>query len=313
MTREFAGIETGGTKIVARLVDDNGAVLASGRWATTSPAAAADDLVRFVEGAIPEGMQLAGVGIAAFGPLLLDPASPEFGRMLHTPKPGWSGSNLRAALFGRLRVPVAIDTDVNAAALAEQRLGAGRGLASLAYVTVGTGIGGGFVIDGRSLIGAGHSEVGHIRLIRLRHDRAPSACPFMMTAPRVWQRGPRLRGGWGGIAPWRMHLTYLPWWLAISVSSPRPWSSRGRHIGSRGEAGQWRRLGFWTGSARRCANPWPATARRWRRPSRISAPRQRWPTRDSRERFCSLGKAWKPVMSDRHAENTCWFASKRQS
>lgn len=174
----FAGIETGGTKIVARVIDAGGAALADGRWPTTTAHAAEGDLVSFIESAIPATAQLACIGIASFGPLVVDRASSDFGRMLDTPKPGWTGSNLRAALSARLRTPVLVDTDVNAAALAELRLGVGRGLGSIAYVTVGTGIGGGLAVDRRPLIAAGHPEIGHIRLTRVPNDRVPSTCPF---------------------------------------------------------------------------------------------------------------------------------------
>jgi fructokinase len=174
----FAGIETGGSKILARAVDADGRVLADGRWSTTSPQAAFEDLAEFIAGSIPAGQSLAAIGIAAFGPLVRDERSPDYGRVLNTPKSGWTGSNLRARLAGRLGVPVAIDTDVNAAARAEWQLGAGRGVRSLAYVTVGTGIGGGLVVDGRPLEGALHPEIGHVRLARREDDQLRSVCPF---------------------------------------------------------------------------------------------------------------------------------------
>lgn len=174
----LAGIETGGTWIRARIVDAGENVLADGRWPTTSPGAALEDLVSFLAKAIAPGRSLGAIGIAAFGPLVREEFAGDYGRVLDTPKPGWSGSNLRAALAGQFGVPVVIDTDVNAAACAEWQRGAGRGIRSLAYVTVGTGIGGGLVVDGRPLPGALHPEIGHIRLARRQHDCAPSVCPF---------------------------------------------------------------------------------------------------------------------------------------
>jgi fructokinase len=176
--RVFAAIETGGTKILARLVDDDGRSLSDGRWSTTTPERALEDLAGFIAGATPAGCSLGGIGIAAFGPLVRDARSRDYGRILSTPKPGWSGANLRAQLAARFAVAVAIDTDVNAAALAEWQQGAGQGVRSLAYVTVGTGIGAGLLVEGRPLEGALHPEVGHIRLMRRDGDRAPSACPF---------------------------------------------------------------------------------------------------------------------------------------
>src|SRR4029453_3032041 len=133
-----AGIETGGTKILARIATLTGESVAERRWETQTADQAAADLGDFLT---EQGGRLRAVGIAAFGPLIIDPAAPDYGRMLATPKPGWAGSNLRAALQARLGVPGAIYTDVNPAAIAEQQLGAGGGLSSVAYVTVGTGIG----------------------------------------------------------------------------------------------------------------------------------------------------------------------------
>lgn len=177
MNRAFVAVETGGTKILCRVVDGDGRKLAEQRWPTTTPEAAADSIVEFVAAALPPGVRVAGAGIAAFGPLVINPLSPHCGLMLETTKPGWSGSNLRAALAVRLGAPVAVDTDVNAAALAEQSI-AGSHLGSLAYLTVGTGIGGGLASGAGTLRGALHPEVGHIRLTRAPGDTAASTCPF---------------------------------------------------------------------------------------------------------------------------------------
>lgn len=184
------GVETGGTKILARVVGADGAVLGEGRWPTTTPEAAAEAILACVAAS---GTAIAAGGIAAFGPLIVDPADPDCGRMLETPKPRWGGSNLRAALADRLGAPIAIDTDVNAAALAEQALGAGQGCASVAYVTVGTGIGGGLAIGGRTLTGALHPEAGHIRLVRAPGDDMPSACPFHHECAEGLAAGPAVQ------------------------------------------------------------------------------------------------------------------------
>lgn len=188
----FAAIETGGTKILARIVDSGGRVLADGRWPSTTPQAALEDLSTFIATAVVTGRRLAGIGIAAFGPLVRDERSSDYGRVLNTPKPGWTGSNLRAGLAGRFAVPVAIDTDVNAAARAEWQQGAGRGIRSLAYVTVGTGIGGGLVVEGRPLEGALHPEIGHIRLARRERDQVQSVCPFHENCAEGLASGPAI-------------------------------------------------------------------------------------------------------------------------
>jgi fructokinase len=188
----FVGIETGGTWIRARLVDSGGRALADGRWPTTTPEAALGELVAFLTRAVPAGGSLGAIGIAAFGPLVRDERSRDYGRVLNTPKPGWSGANLRAGLARQFGVPVMIDTDVNAAARAEWQGGAGRGIRSLAYVTVGTGIGGGLVLEGRPLAAALHPEIGHIRLARREGDRVPSVCPFHENCVEGLASGPAI-------------------------------------------------------------------------------------------------------------------------
>lgn len=185
--RTWLAIETGGTKLLARLVRGD-SILAEQRWATTSPDAAEAALLAFA-GHTP----LAGAGIAAFGPIVVDPAAANYGEVLATPKPGWTGANLRAGLERALGVPVAVDTDVNAAALAEAATGAGQGCASLAYVTVGTGIGAGLARDGRTLTGALHPEMGHVPVLRYEGDATPGACPFHPSCVEGMAAGPALQ------------------------------------------------------------------------------------------------------------------------
>jgi fructokinase len=172
----FLGIETGGTKTVARLVRRDGTIVADLRWPTTTPEAACMSITGFVRSHAEVG-RLAGAGMAAFGPIILD-SNADSGRVLETPKPGWTGSNLRRDLSEQLGIAVAVDTDVNAAAIAEQAIGAGRGCSSLAYMTIGTGIGAGLALSGKSLRGALHPELGHIRLVRADGDHFVSTCPY---------------------------------------------------------------------------------------------------------------------------------------
>jgi fructokinase len=195
MTRAYlAGIETGGTKILACLRDmADGGVIAEGKWATSSAQQAAEDLLSFLASAVPSDGRLAAVGMAAFGPLIIDPDSPDYGQMQATTKVGWTGSNLRLELHERLGAPVAVETDVNAAAIAEQELGAGVGMPSVAYVTVGTGIGAGLTQRGHSLAGAMHPEAGHLRLIRRADDDIPSICPFHPDCAEGLVSGPAVR------------------------------------------------------------------------------------------------------------------------
>jgi fructokinase len=180
MSGLLGGIEAGGTKVicaVVRAVDDT--IVATTRIATTTPAATLAAAESFFASAVAEHGPLAALGIATFGPVDLRPASPTFGQLLATPKAGWAHADLVGPFARRFGCPVAIDTDVNAAALAEALAGAGRGCGTVVYVTVGTGIGGGVSIDGRTLKGALHPEMGHIRVMRHARDAAfAGVCPF---------------------------------------------------------------------------------------------------------------------------------------
>ena len=189
----FFAVETGGTKIVWRIVDAAGVVLDEGRFATGRPEAVVDALV-----AAAAERPVAGLGVASFGPLVVDPASPQRGLMLATPKPGWTGFNLARILADRPDAPFAVDTDVNAAAVAEARLGAGRGARAVAYVTVGTGIGGGLCVDGRTLKGALHPEIGHLFVRRAEGDAQASACPFHADCVEGLAAGPAVQARLAG-------------------------------------------------------------------------------------------------------------------
>jgi fructokinase len=189
----FFAVETGGTKIVWRIEDAAGVVLDEGRFATGRPVAAVEALI-----AAAGNRTVAGLGVASFGPLVVDPASKDRGLMLATPKPGWTGFNLSKALAERLQAPFAVDTDVNAAAVAEARLGAGRGARAVAYVTVGTGIGGGLCVDGRTLKGALHPEIGHMFVRRAEGDVQPSACPFHPDCAEGLAAGPAVQARLAG-------------------------------------------------------------------------------------------------------------------
>ena len=192
----MAGVELGGSKIVCLLAAGPDDVREEVRIPTTTPdetlPAIAEVLRRWRAGAGFEAL-----GLASFGPLELDDRSARFGQIVATPKPGWAGCAL-TVLGDGLGVPVAIDTDVNGAAFAEGRWGAARGLRSYAYVTVGTGIGVGSIIDGRPVRGLGHSEAGHLRVGRLKGDGWPGACPYhgdcvegLASGPAVAERAGR--------------------------------------------------------------------------------------------------------------------------
>jgi len=132
------------------------------------------------------------LGIASFGPVDLDKASPTFGHITRTPKPGWSGTDVLGSLQRSAGVPAAFDTDVNGAALAEMRWGSGRGFHDFAYITVGTGVGVGLIVNGAPTRGFAHCELGHIRVPRIAGDDFAGSCPFHGDCVEGLAAGPSL-------------------------------------------------------------------------------------------------------------------------
>ena len=170
----LAGIELGGTKVIAVLGKGTTIVERVERPLGAPEATLAE--FRALIAAWHAAAPLDALGIASFGPISLDPARADYGRLLRTPKPGWTGIDVVGGSgFGG---PTVLHTDVTAAALAEGRLGAAQGCDDFAYMTVGTGIGVGIVNDGRPLAGQLHPEAGHIRCARVEGDRFPGTCPF---------------------------------------------------------------------------------------------------------------------------------------
>ena len=173
----YAGVELGGTKCVAILAGGPEHVLAREVIPTSSP----DETLGEIESTLrgwKSGHGFDALGIASFGPLDLDPRSPRYGRTTTTTKPGWSDVDIARRLEGATKVPTGFDTDVNGAAFAEMRWGAGKGFDDFAYVTVGTGIGVGLIVNGQPTRGFAHCELGHIRVARFPGDNWPGACPY---------------------------------------------------------------------------------------------------------------------------------------
>lgn len=193
-------IEAGGTKFVLGVADGTGMITARHQIPTTTPEQTLDGCIGWFleQGFREQGLQPAAIGIASFGPLDLDPGSPTWGHITRTPKPFWSGADLVGPLARAFGCPVDIETDVNGAALAEARWGAGKGVGSLLYLTIGTGVGGGFVSDGRLLHGLSHPEMGHIRMPRHPDDLDfAGLCPFHGTCLEGLTAGPSIIARWG--------------------------------------------------------------------------------------------------------------------
>lgn len=194
-TRRIAGVELGGTKAVAVLWQQ-GTTVDEFRVPTRDPDATFTDVLDGL-GRWWEERPFDALGVASFGPLTLDETASDFGCIRTTPKPAWSGAQVVPRLARAFDCPIGIDTDVNAAALAEFRWGHGRGADSLVYVTIGTGVGGGVLVGGRALHGRLHPELGHLRLRRQPGDAFAGCCPFHGDCVEGLLSGPALRARFG--------------------------------------------------------------------------------------------------------------------
>ncbi|MDZ4248619.1 MAG: ROK family protein [Candidatus Nanopelagicales bacterium] len=204
--RMIGGVESGGTKTVCVVGTDPETITSRTRIPTTSdPVETLGEVAEFFAAQCAAAGPLAAIGIGSFGPCDPNPTSPTYGYVTSTPKPGWTNTDVSGVLAAQMRergigeVPVVFDTDVNAAALGEQRFGAGRGVSSLVYLTVGTGIGGGAMIDGRLAHGLIHPEMGHIRIPRPAQELARFAgvCPFHGDCWEGVASGPAMAARWG--------------------------------------------------------------------------------------------------------------------
>jgi fructokinase len=228
MAKLFGGIEAGGTKFVCGIGNSDGKLLDQIRFPTTTPDKTIEQALVFFR----KHEALEGLGIASFGPLDLDKTSPEYGHITTTPKPGWSGTDLAGRVSRALKVPVAFDTDVNGAALGEHCWGAAQGLDTFIYMTIGTGIGGGGMLDGSLLHGALHPEMGHMRI---PHDRTTDpfegVCPYHGDCLEGLAAGPAIEARWGTRGEtlgadhpaWQLEADYLGLALAnlVLTLSPR--------------------------------------------------------------------------------------------
>ncbi len=196
---------------------------------TTSPQATIDQIIAFFRD--QAGRELSAVGVGAFGPIDLHPESPTFGFITSTPKVGWQQYDLAWTLYRALQVPIGFDTDVNAAAAGEARWGAGRGFPNFLYLTVGTGIGGGALVNGEVIHGLLHPEMGHIRIPHdLGADPFPGSCPYHKDCLEGLASGPAMQARWGKRAQelpadhpaWALEAHYLALGLATWVCTVSP-------------------------------------------------------------------------------------------
>ena len=194
----YGAIEAGGTKFLCAVAHDVDDIVAECRIDTTSPDETLKRVARFFETAQDEFGELQGLGVASFGPIQLDRGAPDWGRLFATPKPGWTNASMLDALRAVVNCAIELDTDVNAAALAEAFLGAGRGCDAVVYVTVGTGIGAGAVINGQTVRGRLHPEMGHLQVRRDERDvNFAGVCPFHGDCLEGLASGGAIQRRWG--------------------------------------------------------------------------------------------------------------------
>jgi fructokinase len=228
MTELYGGVETGGSWCVCALGRAPQQILAEDQFPTTDPDATLSRVVAF----FARHPKPKAIGVGSFGPVDLDPESRTWGYVTTTPKPGWRHVSVARVIQDQLGIPVRFETDVTAAAVGEARWGAGRGVAALCYLTVGTGIGAGLLLDGRPWHGLVHPEVGHMRIPHNHdHDPFPGSCPIHGDCWEGLAAGPSIAARWR-LAPerlpndhpaWRLEAEYLALGLLniVLVASPQ--------------------------------------------------------------------------------------------
>lgn len=192
----YAGIDAGGTEFKCIVASGPDQVLAHSKIPVTYPEATLDACRHFFLSAQAEHGDFESLGIASFGPVDLRQNSPTYGFITSTPKPHWTDTDLVGYFRRALGRPIRFDTDVSGALLAEQRWGAAQGLHSAVYVTVGTGVGAGVMLEGKLVHGAMHAEAGHMLVPRHPSDPFAGACPYHGSCLEGLASGPALQQRW---------------------------------------------------------------------------------------------------------------------
>lgn len=188
----LGAIEAGGTKFVCAIGNERGEVLERVSFPTTTPEETMKKVVDFFK-----GKEIISMGVGSFGPIAPNKHSPTYGYITTTPKPHWGNYNILGELKKHFKVPMEFDTDVNGAALGELKWGAAKGLSSALYITVGTGIGAGAVVEGEMINGLLHPEMGHIYVRRHPEDTYEGSCPYHGDCLEGLAAGPAIEARWG--------------------------------------------------------------------------------------------------------------------
>lgn len=231
MNNYYGGIEAGGTKFVCIVAPDSGQVVAEARFPTARPDETIRQAIDFFSPYAERG-ELRAIGIASFGPVDLHPKSATYGYITTTPKEHWRQVDLRGRIRQAFDLPIAFDTDVNAAAFGERSwTPENRSLDPFAYMTVGTGIGVGVLVNGGPIHGLAHTEVGHIFIPHDREkDPFPGVCPFHGDCLEGLASGPAMNQRWGQRAEtlpdehpaWELEADYLAFALVNLIATCSP-------------------------------------------------------------------------------------------
>lgn len=209
---KLGALEAGGTKMVCAIGNENGEIMEQVSIPTETPEITVPKLVSFFR-----GKEIEALGIGCFGPIDVDRDSETYGYITTTPKLAWQNFDMVGTFKREFGVPVGFDTDVNGSALGEYTWGIAKGLHSCIYITIGTGVGVGVIVDGKLLHGMLHPEGGHILLSKLPGDTYEGFCPFHKNCMEGLAAGPAIEGRWGKKAidladrpeVWEMEAEYI--------------------------------------------------------------------------------------------------------
>lgn len=188
----YGALEAGGTKMVMAVGDETGRILEQCSIPTTTPQETMPQIIEYFA-----DKDIAALGVGAFGPVDVVKGSPTYGHILNTPKIPWRHYDIAGTLENALHIPVGLDTDVNGSCLGEMTYGCAKGLDTVAYFTIGTGIGAGIAVGGRLLHGMMHPEAGHILIAKNPHDPGKSVCPCHDSCLEGLASGPSIEARWG--------------------------------------------------------------------------------------------------------------------
>lgn len=224
--KKYGALEAGGTKMVCAIGLADGTILDQTSIPTTAPAETIGRIADYFQDS-----GIVSLGVATFGPVDVKKGSPSYGSILNTPKLEWQNYDLLSALRERIPVPMEIDTDVNGSCLGELTFGCAKGLESVIYITIGTGVGVGIAINGNLLHGMLHPEGGHILLSKHPDDHYPGKCPFHPNCLEGLCAGPAIEERWGAKAVtlkertevWELEAYYIAQALVnyIMILSPQ--------------------------------------------------------------------------------------------